>query len=197
MLLPNCVHFRPLSTTSTCIYFRGYFELSRHPLGYCQLLATIIDYSGWHKSSCLLIITTNARYGKPCCCLCQIAHCPPFGLQLITCDNCRRSTSACVYALAYLTLPLSSSNCTHCNKHSVCSQILVRPSLVSISLILNKTPTLLRQDYHLLVLTRVRSYIAMCYSFYRRLQHIAILMYKVKNNMCPTYISTLFKQPAK
>ena len=56
---------------------------------------------------------------------------------------------------------------------------------------------LLRQDYHLLVLTRVRSYIAVCYSFYRRLQHIAILMYKIKNNMCPTYISTLFQQPAK
>ena len=30
----------------------------------------------------------------------------------------------------------------------------------------------------------------------RRLQDIAILMYKVKNNMCPTYISTLFEQPA-
>ena len=56
---------------------------------------------------------------------------------------------------------------------------------------------LLRQDYHLLVLTQVRSYIVMCYSFYRRLQHIAILMYKIKNNMCPTYISTLFQQPAK
>ena len=25
---------------------------------------------------------------------------------------------------------------------------------------------------------------------------VAILMYKVKNNMCPTYISTLFEQPA-
>ena len=30
----------------------------------------------------------------------------------------------------------------------------------------------------------------------RQLQDIAILMYKVKNNMCPTYSSTLFKQPA-
>ena len=30
----------------------------------------------------------------------------------------------------------------------------------------------------------------------RRLQDIAILMYKVKNNMCSTYISTLFEQPA-
>ena len=30
----------------------------------------------------------------------------------------------------------------------------------------------------------------------RRLQDIAILMYKVKNNMCPAYISTLFEQPA-
>ena len=30
----------------------------------------------------------------------------------------------------------------------------------------------------------------------RRLQDIAILMYKVKNNMCPTYISTVFEQPA-
>ena len=30
----------------------------------------------------------------------------------------------------------------------------------------------------------------------RRLQDIAIVMYKVKNNMCPTYISTLFEQPA-
>ena len=30
----------------------------------------------------------------------------------------------------------------------------------------------------------------------RQLQDIAILMYKVKNNMCPTYISTLFEQPA-
>ena len=30
----------------------------------------------------------------------------------------------------------------------------------------------------------------------RRLQDIAVLMYKVKNNMCPTYISTLFEQPA-
>ena len=30
----------------------------------------------------------------------------------------------------------------------------------------------------------------------QRLQDIAILMYKVKNNMCPTYISTLFEQPA-
>ena len=30
----------------------------------------------------------------------------------------------------------------------------------------------------------------------RRLQDIAILMYKVKKNMCPTYISTLFEQPA-
>ena len=26
--------------------------------------------------------------------------------------------------------------------------------------------------------------------------HLAILMYKVKNNMCPAYISTLFEQPA-
>ena len=25
---------------------------------------------------------------------------------------------------------------------------------------------------------------------------VAILMYKVKNNMCPTYISTLFEEPA-
>ena len=30
----------------------------------------------------------------------------------------------------------------------------------------------------------------------QRLQDIAILMYKVKNNMCPTYISSLFEQPA-
>ena len=30
----------------------------------------------------------------------------------------------------------------------------------------------------------------------QRLQDIAILMYKVKKNMCPTYISTLFEQPA-
>ena len=30
----------------------------------------------------------------------------------------------------------------------------------------------------------------------RRLQDLAILMYKVKNNMCPTYISTLFEQLA-
>ena len=30
----------------------------------------------------------------------------------------------------------------------------------------------------------------------RRLQDIAVLMYKVKKNMCPTYISTLFEQPA-
>ena len=30
----------------------------------------------------------------------------------------------------------------------------------------------------------------------RRLQDIAILMYKDKSNMCPTYISTLFEQPA-
>ena len=30
----------------------------------------------------------------------------------------------------------------------------------------------------------------------RRLQDIAILMYKVKNDMCPTYISNLFGQPA-
>ena len=30
----------------------------------------------------------------------------------------------------------------------------------------------------------------------RRLHDIAIVMYKVKNNMCPTYISTLFEQPA-
>ena len=30
----------------------------------------------------------------------------------------------------------------------------------------------------------------------RRLQDIAILMYKVKKNMCPTNISTLFEQPA-
>ena len=30
----------------------------------------------------------------------------------------------------------------------------------------------------------------------RRLQDIAILVFKVKNNMCPTYISTLFEQPA-
>ena len=30
----------------------------------------------------------------------------------------------------------------------------------------------------------------------RRLQDITILMYKVKNNMCTTYISTLFEQPA-
>ena len=29
-----------------------------------------------------------------------------------------------------------------------------------------------------------------------RLQDIAILMYKIKHNMCPTYISTLFEQPA-
>ena len=29
-----------------------------------------------------------------------------------------------------------------------------------------------------------------------RLQDIAILMYKIKNNMCPTYISTLFEHPA-
>ena len=29
-----------------------------------------------------------------------------------------------------------------------------------------------------------------------RLQDIAILMYKIKNNVCPTYISTLFEQPA-
>ena len=29
-----------------------------------------------------------------------------------------------------------------------------------------------------------------------RLQIIAILMYKIKNNVCPTYISTLFEQPA-
>ena len=29
----------------------------------------------------------------------------------------------------------------------------------------------------------------------RRLQDIAVLMYKVKKNMCPTYISTLFEQP--
>ena len=29
-----------------------------------------------------------------------------------------------------------------------------------------------------------------------RLQDIAILMYKIKRNMCPTYISTLFEQPA-
>ena len=29
-----------------------------------------------------------------------------------------------------------------------------------------------------------------------RLQHIAILMYKIKNNMFPTHISTLFEQPA-
>ena len=55
---------------------------------------------------------------------------------------------------------------------------------------------LLRQDCHLLVLTQVLSYIVMCYSFYQRIQDIAILMYKIKNNMCPTYITTLFKQPA-
>ena len=30
----------------------------------------------------------------------------------------------------------------------------------------------------------------------RRLQDIAILMYKVKNDMCPAYISNLFGQPA-
>ena len=30
----------------------------------------------------------------------------------------------------------------------------------------------------------------------RRLHDIAILMYKVKNNMCPTYISSLFDQLA-
>ena len=30
----------------------------------------------------------------------------------------------------------------------------------------------------------------------RRLQDIAIVMYKVKNNMCPAYISTLFEQPS-
>ena len=30
----------------------------------------------------------------------------------------------------------------------------------------------------------------------RRLQDKAILMYKVKKNLCPTYISTLFEQPA-
>ena len=29
-----------------------------------------------------------------------------------------------------------------------------------------------------------------------RPQDIAILMYKIKRNMCPTYISTLFEQPA-
>ena len=28
------------------------------------------------------------------------------------------------------------------------------------------------------------------------LQDIAILMYKIKNKVCPTYISTLFEQPA-
>ena len=30
----------------------------------------------------------------------------------------------------------------------------------------------------------------------RRIQDIAVLMYKVKNNMCPKYIGSVFEQPA-